>query len=133
VLLGTTLVATALAGECAQSTAANALPTHAPTPGSLALFLLLLLLLLHQVYLAGALQVASGSSAQAPLLSTPLMDASEHQLVLEGFNAADLEYDRQTFVHGQFMQRAKETPDAPCVVYEDFLFTYAEVGQQSRV
>jgi non-ribosomal peptide synthetase component F len=94
---------------------------------------LLLLLLLHQVYLAGALQVDSGSSAQSPLLSTPLMDAAEQQLVLEGFNATDLEYDRQTFVHGQFMQRAKEAPNAPCVVYEDFVFTYAEVGQKSRV
>lgn len=66
-------------------------------------------------------------TAQQPLLSTPLMDAAEQQLVLEGFNDTDLEYDRQTLVHGQFMQRARETPDAPCVIYEDYSFSYAEV------
>lgn len=56
------------------------------------------------------------------------MDAAEVELVLRGFNNTDLAYDRQAFVHGQFMTRAQETPDAACVVFEDYVFTYAEVG-----
>lgn len=83
----------------------------------------------YQMYLAGALQSSSSDSAsQHPLLRTPLMDAAEVELVLRGFNNTDLPYDRQAFVHGQFMTRAQETPDAVCVVFEDYEFTYAEVG-----
>jgi non-ribosomal peptide synthetase component F len=80
------------------------------------------------VYLSSAVQGAG----QQSLLQTPLMDAAEQQLVLQGFNNTNLEYDRQTFVHGQFMQRARETPDAPCVVYEDYVFSYAEVSVFSQ-
>jgi non-ribosomal peptide synthetase component F len=61
------------------------------------------------------------------LQAAPLMDPSEQQLVLQGFNDTDLHYDSKAFVHDLFMQRAKETPDAPCVTYEDSVFTYAEV------
>lgn len=71
-------------------------------------------------------------AGQQPLLQTPLMDAAEQQLVLQGFNSTNLEYNRHTFVHGQFMQRARETPDAPCVVYEDYVFSYAEVSVSSQ-
>lgn len=76
-----------------------------------------------QVYLQAAMQGAG----QQPLLKAPLMDAAEQQLVLQGFNDTDLEYNSQTFVHGQFMQRARETPSAPCVIFEDYAFSYAEV------
>lgn len=82
-----------------------------------------------QVYLTAALQsTSSDSTSQHPLLRTPLMDAAEVELVLRGFNNTDLAYDRQAFVHGQFMARAQEAPDAACVVFEDYVFTYAEVG-----
>ena len=82
-----------------------------------------------QVYLRELLQPGPNTSDPQPLLTAPLMDATERQLVLRDFNATDLDYDNQAFVHGLFMQRAKETPNAPCVVYEDYSFTYAEVGR----
>lgn len=71
-------------------------------------------------------------AGQQPLLQTPLMDAAEQQLVLQGFNSTNLEYNRHTFVHGQFVQRARETPDAPCVVFEDHVFSYAQVSVSSQ-
>lgn len=55
------------------------------------------------------------------------MDAPEQQLVLQGFNATGMDYDTQAFVHGMFMQRARETPDTACVIFEDHVFSYAEV------
>lgn len=67
------------------------------------------------------------------LQAAPLMDASEQQLVLQGFNTTDMDYDNQAFVHGLFMQRARETPDAPCVIFEDYVFSYAEVRHADSV
>lgn len=55
------------------------------------------------------------------------MTKNEEQLVLEGFNTTDKEYDSHAFVHGLFMKHARERPGAPCVVYEDNVFTYAQV------
>lgn len=85
-----------------------------------------------QVYLREILAGAGNGSGPQPLLTAPLMDQEEQQLVLEGFNATDLEYNRQAFVHTLFMQRAKETPAAPCVVFGDTVFSYAEVRVTAR-
>lgn len=79
------------------------------------------------MFLAEVLAPGSWRAPAKPLVAAALMDAAEQQQVLRDFNATDLEYDRDAFVHGLFMRRAKETPSAACVVFEDYVFTYAEV------
>jgi len=86
-----------------------------------------------QVYIQALLTTTNTKAGPQALLTAPLMDQAEHQLVLQGFNATDLDYDREAFVHGLFMQRAQETPHAPCVVFEDYVFSYAEVGRLSSL
>lgn len=84
-------------------------------------------LLRTQVYLHKLL-TPSGPQNTPLLLTAPLMDAAEQQLVMCGFNDTDRDYDRHAFVHGLFMQHARNTPHAPCVVFEDAVFSYAEVS-----
>lgn len=80
-----------------------------------------------QVYLQALLTAPNTKAGPQALLTAPLMDQAEYQLVLQDFNATDLDYDREACVHGLFMQRAQEAPHAPCVVFEDYVFSYAEV------
>ncbi len=57
-----------------------------------------------------------------------MMDEQEQQLVLKGFNNTARPYDTSAFVHGIFAEHAQRQPAAPCVIFEDHVHSYAEVG-----
>ena len=57
------------------------------------------------------------------------MDAAEKQLVLEGFNLHNQVTYTTRLVHGMFADHVKTHPGSPCVVFENYVFTYAEVGR----
>lgn len=80
-----------------------------------------------QVFLS---QLAHADSAGSllPLLHAPLMEAKEEQLVLKGFNQNHKDYDTTTFVHSMFAQYAKRRPEAPCVIFEGCVYSYAHVS-----
>lgn len=80
-----------------------------------------------QVFLS---QLAHADSAGSllPLLHAPLMEAKEEQLVLKGFNQNHKDYDTATFVHSMFAQHAKRRPEAPCVIFEGCVYSYAHVS-----
>lgn len=83
-------------------------------------------MLLLQVFLSHLAQ-AHASSSLVPLLRCPLMDGDEQQLVLKGFNHTTRPYDTTSLVHRMFAEHAQRQPEAPCVIYEDRVYSYAEV------
>jgi non-ribosomal peptide synthetase component F len=63
-----------------------------------------------------------------PLCSAALMDATERDLVLRGFNqAACRPYNSTLHVHARFAMAAATAPDAPCVMYSGATYSYREV------
>jgi hypothetical protein len=80
-----------------------------------------------QVFLSQLVCAGHAGSLQ-PLLHVPLMDKAEEQLVLKGFNENQTRpYDSTTFVHGMFADAVKRHPEAPCVIFEGAVYSYAEV------
>ena len=55
------------------------------------------------------------------------MDGDEQQLVLKGFNHTSQPYDTTSLVHRMFAEHAQRQPEAPCVIHEDRVYSYAEV------
>lgn len=80
-----------------------------------------------QVFMSHLVAVHASSSL-APLRHAPMMDAAEKQLVLQGFNQTTRPYDASLFVHGMFAEHAARQPQAPCIIFEDQVYSYAEVG-----
>lgn len=81
------------------------------------------------MFLAGLVPLADSLSSLPPLLTTPLMDDKELQLVLKGFNLHNqVPYDTTALVHGMFAAYAKASPQSPCIVFEGNVFSYAKVG-----
>jgi non-ribosomal peptide synthetase component F len=68
------------------------------------------------------------SITMAPLRHASMMDQEEQQLVLKGFNQTTRPYDATTFVHGMFAEHVSHSPESPCVIFEDHVYSYAEVG-----
>jgi non-ribosomal peptide synthetase component F len=68
------------------------------------------------------------SSTLVPLQHAPMMDQEEQQLVLKGFNQTTRPYDATSFVHGMFAEHVRRQPASPCVIFEDHVYSYVEVG-----
>jgi non-ribosomal peptide synthetase component F len=82
-----------------------------------------------QVFLSKLCVVEGDTNSWLPLLRVPMMDNAEERLVLEGFNQSRVPYDPATLVHGMFAENARRHPEAPCLIFQGCVYSYAEVGQ----
>lgn len=85
------------------------------------------------MFLSKLCLVEGDTNSWLPLLRVPLMDHAEECLVLEGFNHSQVPYDPTTLVHGMFAVNARRHPEAPCLIFEGCVYSYAEVGQHSAL
>lgn len=82
-----------------------------------------------QVFLSKLCLVEGDAKSWVPLLRVPMMDHAEECLVLESFNQSHVPNDPATLVHGMFADNARRHPEAPCLIFNGCVYSYAEVGQ----
>ncbi|MEW5930636.1 MAG: amino acid adenylation domain-containing protein, partial [Gemmatimonadota bacterium] len=78
--------------------------------------------------LVRALETAPG----AALGRLGVLPEGERRQVLEGWNATEAEYPRESCVHALFEAQAERTPHAVAVVHEDRSLTYAELSARAN-
>ncbi len=71
-----------------------------------------------------SLVAALENSPEIRVTSLSILPERERQLVIEAFNATQAPYPRQQLIHALFEERARRTPDAPAVVYQEDAWTF---------
>ncbi|MEW5929981.1 MAG: condensation domain-containing protein, partial [Gemmatimonadota bacterium] len=61
-----------------------------------------------------------------------LLNEAERRQVVEGWNATEAEYPRESCVHALFEAQVERTPHAVAVVHEDRSLTYAELNARAN-
>jgi amino acid adenylation domain-containing protein len=79
------------------------------------------------------LLVAAAKSPDVSLKMLPLLDEVALLDFYSELNATAVDYARHACVHDIIAQRAKETPEATAIVFDDRRLTYRELEQQSTV
>jgi amino acid adenylation domain-containing protein len=61
-----------------------------------------------------------------------LLSAEERRLLLEEWNATEVEYPKQLCIHQLFEEQVRRNPEAIAVVYEEQRLSYEELNQQAN-
>jgi nonribosomal peptide synthetase DhbF len=72
-------------------------------------------------------QPALASDSTTSIGQLPLLTENERRLVVTEWNATRAEYPREKCLHELIAEQARRTPEAPAVVYDDQLLSYAEL------
>jgi amino acid adenylation domain-containing protein len=82
-------------------------------------------------YLRRMLAVMAADETR-PVDRLPLLSDEERRLVTEEWNRTEAPYPAEWYIHERFEAQAERTPDAVAVVYEDRLWTYAELNARAN-
>jgi amino acid adenylation domain-containing protein len=82
-------------------------------------------------YLLAMLKGMAAEQKQA-VCEIDLLSPEERRLLLETWNATDVEYPRHLCVHQLFEQQVKRNPEAVAVVCEDQCLSYAELNSEAN-
>jgi len=85
---------------------------------------------LIQHYLTLLQEVVNDPSC--PLATLPLMESSERQRILYDWNDTSVEYHGPATLHALIEQRAEQCPDAPAIITDDKIVTFAELVHGAR-
>ncbi|WP_340608444.1 amino acid adenylation domain-containing protein [Xenorhabdus bharatensis] len=69
---------------------------------------------------------------QRSVLALPILPAAERQLLLEHFNATQIDFPREALIHELFEQQVTRTPEAIAVVWEAKTLSYSELNRQAN-
>ncbi|WP_187650806.1 non-ribosomal peptide synthetase, partial [Xenorhabdus indica] len=86
-------------------------------------------------YLATAISglvEALATEPQRPILSLPILPATERQQLLVDFNATEADFPRESLLHELFEQQAARTSDATAVVFEGQSLSYGELNRRAN-
>lgn len=81
----------------------------------------------YQTLLQAALANPDMQLSRLPFLT----DAERHQLLVE-WNDTAVDYPRDQYLHHDFEQHVKQTPNAAAVVFEDQVLTYDQLNQRAN-
>ena len=70
------------------------------------------------------------SNQSQPLMQIPILDKDEMRLILEDWNATDVDLQKEMTIHEDFFRQVQETPDAVAVVCRDEQLTYQELNSR---
>ncbi|WP_145956931.1 non-ribosomal peptide synthetase, partial [Xenorhabdus miraniensis] len=80
----------------------------------------------------GGLVDTLATEPQRPVLSLPILPATERQQLLVDFNATETDLPRESLLHELFEQQAARTPDATAVVFEELSLSYRELNDHAN-
>jgi len=72
------------------------------------------------------------STPDRMLLDLPMLPETEHQQVIEAFNATHRLYPQEALIHELFEAQVEKTPDAVAVIYEDQQVRYSELNRRAN-
>jgi natural product biosynthesis luciferase-like monooxygenase protein len=76
---------------------------------------------------------AMGSAPRIAFRELDLVDEAERALVVEKWNATDLDYDSAELIHRAFEKQAGKTPEAAAIAFEDREITYRALDERSSL
>ncbi len=79
-----------------------------------------------------SLVVALEHAPDTPLCQLDVLPPVERELLLNTWNATKQDYPKQQGAHQLFEAQVECTPDAPALVYEDQVLSYAELNAQAN-
>ncbi|AKT37644.1 non-ribosomal peptide synthetase [Chondromyces crocatus] len=85
--------------------------------------------------LMGHLQTLLEGAVTAPaqhLAELPILPPEERQLVVHAWNDTAVAFPEDLCVHERIAEQAARTPDAPAVIFEDRMLSYAELDRRSN-
>ncbi|MDC9612612.1 amino acid adenylation domain-containing protein [Xenorhabdus khoisanae] len=85
----------------------------------------------HVGYLHAVLQ-AMVADLQQPVRKIDILAPAERKLLLETWNGTETPYPDPWCIHQVFEQQAGKTPDATALVYEEQIFSYAELNARAN-
>ncbi|MEP2530307.1 MupA/Atu3671 family FMN-dependent luciferase-like monooxygenase [Shimia sp.] len=87
----------------------------------------------HAARLIARLEVlAAALDDDAPVRSLPILPDAERHHLLESWNATRTEFDANFCMHRQFEAQVAKTPDAPALVFEHDILSYAELNARAN-
>lgn len=78
------------------------------------------------------LLAAMGENPEAPILSLPILPASEYQQVIYHWNQTETPFQASFLLHGGFETQALRTPTAIALIYEQEQITYDELNLRAN-
>ena len=86
----------------------------------------------HLDLIAGRLIHLMNADMQQPVADLPILPPAERALILEGFNATDAAFERDTCIHQHIAAQAARTPDATAVIFEGRSLSYAALDARAN-
>ncbi|MEP5008547.1 AMP-binding protein, partial [Roseobacter sp.] len=87
----------------------------------------------HAARLVARLEVLAAALVDdAPARSLPILPDAERHHLLESWNATQTEFDANFCMHRQFEAQVARTPDAPALVFEHDILSYAELNARAN-